>query len=66
VDRSVGVLWVGTGAHFLGSGRIHLTLLGQRESFLCARYVLYCAISGLSAGCVWRVDQVFPVGCTLI
>jgi hypothetical protein len=24
------------------------------------------AIRGLSAGCVWRVDQVFPAGCTSI
>jgi hypothetical protein len=50
--RLTGVLWIGTGAFFLGSSRIRLTLLGQCEMLLhtachkrlcvmCIRFLLH-------------------------
>jgi hypothetical protein len=63
VDRSVGVLWIVLGAHFLGSSGICPNLLMTRERLLCidcVRYVWSGTIHGLSVGCVWRAGRVLP------
>jgi hypothetical protein len=57
------------GSLFLKSSMIRPTLLGQHERLAYVdylRYIWQSAIHGLSAGCVWRVDQVSPVGLTSI
>jgi hypothetical protein len=63
VDRSVGVLWIVSGAFFLGSSGIRLNLSVTHKRLLCVdhvRYVWSMTIRRLSVGCVWHVDWIFP------
>jgi hypothetical protein len=65
VDHSTAVLWIGTGAIFLWI----VTLSKAIDDSACTdrvRYIWPRAIHGPSLGCVWRVSQVFPIGCTSI
>jgi hypothetical protein len=55
MDRSAGVLWIVSGALFLGSSWIHPNLSATRERLLgidCMRYVWSRTIRGLSVGYV--------------
>jgi hypothetical protein len=68
MGHSVG-LRGGVRSTFAQEKCIHSTLLTTSEMLLYAdhvRYVWSSAIRGPSVECVWRVDQVFPAGCTLI
>jgi hypothetical protein len=65
-DRSIGVLWIVSGAFFLESSRIRLNLLAACERLIYVdhvRYVWLMAIHGLSKESMCRVGQVLP--CTV-
>jgi hypothetical protein len=63
VNQSVGMLWIGSGAFFLGSsGSVH-RYWWLREKLLYTdrvRYVWSRAIRGPSVKSMWRVGRVFP------
>jgi hypothetical protein len=68
-DRSVGVLWVGSGTLLLGnSGSVQICWrLHEKLLYVdCVRYVWYGTISGLSMWCVCHVGWVFSARCTSI
>jgi hypothetical protein len=67
-DHSVG-LRGGVGSTFSQEQCICPTLLMTHKRLLYTdhvRHVWSRTIHGLSMGCVWRADWVFPTGCTLI
>jgi hypothetical protein len=62
-DRSADVLWIVSGAFFLGGSGIRPNLLVAHERLLYVDHVRYTwlmAIRILSMESVWRVGQVFP------
>jgi hypothetical protein len=59
MDRSVGMLGLLSGALFLMSYD-HVAIHD------CMRYVWSRAIRGSTVESMWCVDQVSPIGCTLI
>jgi hypothetical protein len=68
VGHSAG-LRGGVGSTFSREQCIYPTLLMTRGRLLYVdhvRYVWSRTIRGLSVGCMWRVGQVFPAGCTSI
>jgi hypothetical protein len=62
MDRSVGVLWIVSGALFLKRSGIYPNMSASRQRLLYVdqmRYVWSWTIHGLSMGSMWRVGQVF-------
>jgi hypothetical protein len=58
-----GMLWIVSGALFLGSSGIRPNLSVTHERLQCVdhvRYVWSMVIRGLSVECVWCVGRVFP------
>jgi hypothetical protein len=67
--RSAVVLWIVSGALFLrssGPAQLYWWLHKRLLCNDCMRYVWSGTIRGLSVGCMWRVGQVSPTGCTSI
>jgi hypothetical protein len=62
-DRSAGVLWIVSGALFLGCSVICPNLSASHEGLLYVDYMIYIwswTERGLSVGSVWYVSRVFP------
>jgi hypothetical protein len=63
IDQSASVLWIVSGALFLGSSDPAQLCWWLREMLLHmehVRYVWSWTIRGLSMGSVWRIGRVFP------
>jgi hypothetical protein len=63
MDRSVGVLWIESGALFLRSSGIRPNRSVSQKMLLYVdhmRYVWYLTIREKSVESMWRVGRVFP------